>query len=207
MSRKKLLYQSLIVSVLLYGSPVFSPTLEYLRKLESYQRKFLNWVCTADDYNRVLIKLGLLPICFQLILNDLLFLWKIWNKRVDIAHELQLKVFPKTLRNSANNLFAVPPSKKFKSDGNYFIRATVSANELLKLNVISFQMSYSQFKRSLKMYLMDRITAFDINLTCTYFMKCHCPSCRCWFLVHIYFYQPWSVVMCTYIFVLPLSGI
>ena len=49
-SRKFLLYKSLILPILLHGSPVWSPSLTMLHQLELFQYKVLRWITNCSSY-------------------------------------------------------------------------------------------------------------------------------------------------------------
>ena len=72
--RKKLLYQSVFLSVLLYGSPVWFPSSTYIARLEKFQYNVLKWMFSSEDYVSSLLQLQFLPICYQLIKADVILL-------------------------------------------------------------------------------------------------------------------------------------
>ena len=73
--RKKPLYQTMILAVLLYCSQAWCVTTGILKVLENFQRKVLRWVIRSEDYNETLSKLNLYPICYQIARADLILLW------------------------------------------------------------------------------------------------------------------------------------
>ena len=60
--RKLLLYRSLILPILLYGAPVWSPSLTMLHQLERFQYKFLRWIIRCSSFVSRLESLQLLPV-------------------------------------------------------------------------------------------------------------------------------------------------
>ena len=108
-SKKKLLYKSLVLSVLLYGSPVWVPSIAYFRKLEKFQMKVLNWIGSERDYVSALKLHGWLPICHQMIIAEVVLLWKLCYALVDIGYNLQFSSRP--TRSSTQGLLEVPKMK------------------------------------------------------------------------------------------------
>ena len=45
-----MLYQSLLLSVILYGYPAWNASISSLRSLESFQKKILHWILPSLDY-------------------------------------------------------------------------------------------------------------------------------------------------------------
>ena len=58
------------MSILLYGSQVWFPSLTYHRKLELFNRKCLKWVTGVNDYTEQLRKTNSLPISFTMALEE-----------------------------------------------------------------------------------------------------------------------------------------
>ena len=157
--KKKQLYQSLILSILLYGSCVLSPSNSCMRKLENFQQKVLKWICSNTDYVSALLQLDMLPLCFQMIKNDVVLLWKLHNNHIDVDHPLS--VTNQESRFSPHGFFNIPRNKKVSSDANFFVRATRAANELLRLQIVNFMMPLPTFKSELNSYgLEPRILTF-----------------------------------------------
>ena len=174
--RKKLLYHSLVVSVLLYGSPVWSPSVTYLKKLEKFQMRAFKWICSDKSYKSALLSHSYLPLCFQLAENDLILLWKLQNRCLDVDHNLGTSTL--NTRSSTLGLFDVPKTKKVGSESNFFVRSTRAANALISLKVLDFSMSLQHFKLVLRNFLLSKISNFDISNSCSLFIKCYCSFCR-----------------------------
>ena len=104
--RKKMLYQSLLLSVILYGYSAWNASISSLKSLESFQKKVLHWILPSLDYVSALQSLDVLPICFQLIKIDLILLWKIQHNQIDIHHKLSFS--QQQTRSQARCLFVVP---------------------------------------------------------------------------------------------------
>ena len=76
--RKKMWYQTIILSLLLYRSQAWCVTTGILKVLEKFQLKVLRWVIRSEDYNETLSKLNLCPIWYQIARVDLILIWKTW---------------------------------------------------------------------------------------------------------------------------------
>ena len=176
-SRKLLLYKSLIVPILLYGAPAWTPSLTILHQLELFQYKVFRWITNCSSYVSGLQSLKMLPVCYCLVREDMVFLWKLCNGAIDVHWAIPSISLP--TRSSSNGLFQIPSSHKISTNDNFFIRATRTANELLRLKIISFDMSLLSFKLSLSKYLIARTCNFyNLNNSCSHFVKCFCSSCR-----------------------------
>ena len=175
--RKLLLYRSLILPFLLYGAPVWSPSLTTLHQLERFQYKVLCWTIRCSSYVSGLEFLQLLPVCYSLIRDDIVFLWKLYNGAVDVQCNFHFTCL--ATRSSLNGPFRVPAIRKVSSEDNFFIRATRAANELIRLKIISFEMPLKTLKFSLINYLKSRTSNYyNMNCSCSHFVKCYCTFCR-----------------------------
>ena len=115
--KKLLLYRSLILSILLYGAPVWSPSLTMLHQLERFQYKVLRWTIRCSSYVSGLESLQLFPVCYSLIRDDIVFLWKLYNGAVDVQCNFQFTSLP--TRSSSNGLFRVPTARKVSSKDTF----------------------------------------------------------------------------------------
>ena len=176
-NRKKHLYQSLILSILTYCSPAWHPSRTDFKRLENFQRKVLRWIVPGDSYNQCLQRLHILPLCYQLARADLIFLWKVWNKQVDVEFTITKESKPMHTR-SHNSCFCLPKTKKFKSQNSFLYRSIKSANELIRSNVLNFDHPLTTFTKSLDLFLHKKLNSFNILNCCSYFVKCFCAVCR-----------------------------
>ena len=76
-SRKFHLYKSLILPIFFYGAPAWSPSLTMLHQLDLFQYKVLRWITNCSSYVSGLQSLKMLPVCYCLIRDDIVFLWKL----------------------------------------------------------------------------------------------------------------------------------
>ena len=176
-NRNKLLLKSLLLPILLYGAPVWCPSVVDLKRMELFQYKAIRWIKACPFYVSGLSQLDLLPISYLLIRDDIILLWKLYNNQIDVDSNLATMSLP--TRSSTNNLFVVPKTLKFSSDHNFFVRAPRAANELIRQQIISFKMHLDIFKSALNKFLTFKSkSTFNIDHSCSYFVKCFCKTRR-----------------------------
>ena len=167
--KKLLLYQSLVLSILLYGFSVWQHSITYMRKLEKFRSRVFRWIIFDLDYVSKLQRLSFLPVCYQKIDSDMVLLWKMINKQAEVESEIQSSCF--NTRSSTLGLFSVPKTQKFCSEDNFFLRANRCANELLKPNVSKFYMPRGIFRTKLQIFPVEKFIYFNIDISCSYFVK------------------------------------
>ena len=160
-SRKRLLYTSFVLPVLRYESCAWSPSITYMKKLESFQYKVLRWVCSCSSYKDGLNQLSLLPNCHQLIQADVLMLWKMVNGLADVNHEIIAS--SSATRLSSKGYFEVLKLNKFSSDNNFYVRAPQHANQLYRLKIVDFTMELPKCKKRLYNFLQSQTPAIMIR--------------------------------------------
>ena len=176
-SRKFLLYKSLILPILLYGAPAWSPSLTMLHQLELFQYKVFRWITNCSSCVSGLQSLNMLPVCYCMIRDDIVFLWKLCKGAIEVHCNIPSVSLP--TRSSSIGLFQIPSSRKISTDDNFFIRSTRAANEITRLKIISFDMSLTTLKHSLSKYPFARTYDFyNLNNSCSHFVKCFCSFCR-----------------------------
>ena len=153
--RKKHLYQSLILPILLYCSPVWHPSISDLKNMERFQKKVLKWIVSGVDYNEGLCRLNILPLCYQLAKVDMIHLWKVWHKTVEVEFTLMNDSKPQNTRCS-NSCFQIPKTRKFKSSKNVFPRSIRIANESIMMNALDFDHPLPAFKKSIDSFFQKR---------------------------------------------------
>ena len=172
--RKLLLYQSLVLSILLYGCSVWQPSMTHMRKLHKFQSRVFRWIISDLDYVSKLHRISFLPVYYQKIESDMFLLWKKINKQAEVENELQSSFF--NTRSSTLGLFSVHKTQKFCSEDIFFVRATRCANELLKLNLIKLNMPQGIFRAKIHIFLVEKLTYLNIDISCYYFVKCFCKK-------------------------------
>ena len=174
--RRKQLYQSCIISILLYASPCWCASIEGLRKLEKFNSRAMKCVFRSNDYVSSFVSLKLLPICFKVQRIDILLLWKIINMRVIIPHDFTYK--SSCTRSGTLKLFELKHNHKFKTNDGFFPRSKRASNELIRLGVINFEMPYCLFVKRLDAYFENKLQSFNLNNSCSFYIKCFCKTCR-----------------------------
>ena len=84
-NRKKLLLKSLLLPVLLYGAPVWCPSVVDLKRMELFQYEAIRWIKACPSYVSGLSQLDLLPISYLLIRDDIILLWKLYNNQTQLC--------------------------------------------------------------------------------------------------------------------------
>ena len=133
-SSTKLMYYRLCVqSIILYGSQIWYPSINYRRKLELSNKECLFWVTGLQNYSQQLAASNTLPLSFYLVLNDMVFL----NKAINNKYDLNLSTFIcfskrcKDLRSSKyQQLLPVKRCRKFSTRDSFFQRVCDYSNFL-----------------------------------------------------------------------------
>ena len=102
-SRKSFLYKFLFLPILLYGAPGWSPSLTMLHQLELFQYKVLRWITNRSSYVSGLQALKMLPVCYCLIRDDIVFLWKLCNAGIIVHCNIPFLSLP--TRSSSIGIF------------------------------------------------------------------------------------------------------
>ena len=170
--RKLLLYQSLVLFILLNGS-VWQLSVTYMHKMKNFQSRVFRWIISDSDYVSALQRLSFLPVCYEKIQSNMVLLWKMINKQAEVKSQIQIRLF-----NSRSAKFSVPKTQNFCSEDNFFVKSTRCPNELLKLKVIKFDKPLGIFHTKVHIFLVKNFTHFNIDISCSYFVKCFCKNCR-----------------------------
>ena len=113
LSVKLMFINTCVKNILLYASPVWSPSFTMLRKLENFNRKCLTWVTGHFSYLKQLSLTNLLPISFTLIFNDLILFHKMLNGDLEL-HFAAYYFKVTTSRSSA--LMAVKTARRWSTE-------------------------------------------------------------------------------------------
>ena len=149
--------------------------------VERVQRRATSWILQAKRgeiaYKQRLITLGLLPLCYEREIKDLVFFFKALYGHID----LDVHSFVSFVNNGRTRLSRNPSltlkipfckSKTFQS--SYFNRLVKLWNHVCKILPSTTFASLSIFKRSLKATYANLVTAtFDVD------MPCHAPGHWC----------------------------
>ena len=126
-----------------------------MRKWEKFQSRVFRWVMSDRNYVSAHQRLSLLTVCYQKTDPDMVLLWQMINKQAEVESEVQNSLL--NSRSLTLGLFSVPKTQKFCSENNFFVNATRCAIELLKLNVIKFDMPLGTF--------CTKLAYFNINIS------------------------------------------
>ena len=123
-------YVASVQSILLYNSYVWNPNVTLLKKLEKLHKKTVKWVSGRDNYVAAVLILRTLPICYQIILNDLVLFSKLLQNRYDFNILNHVSFYYSRAGNRSNNttVFALPKVHKITTWGSYFYRTVENAN-------------------------------------------------------------------------------
>ena len=166
-----------MLPALLYGTAVWCPSVVDLKRRELFQYKAIRWNKACPSYVSGLSQLDLPSISYLFIRDDIILLWKLYINQIDVDSNLATMSLP--TRSSTNNLFVVQKTHKFSSDHNFFVRAPRTANELIGQQIVSFEMALGIFKSALNKFLTFKTkSTFNIDPSCSYFVKCFCKTCR-----------------------------
>jgi hypothetical protein len=169
------LYKSLVISVMVYGSPVWYPSKTYLKMVEGVQHRATRWIFSYDDipYINRLQELNLLPLSIYLELLDLLTLSKVIHRQVDIELPPCLS-FSETRRN--RKIFILPKVRLERSRTNFWYRSARLANILPQ--EVDFLNPVGLKGRLLRYFWRYFDMSFRENVPCTWRVSCLCQTCR-----------------------------
>ena len=116
------LYKTCILSILSYASPIWSPSKTDLQKLESLNKRYINWVGMTGEYNSTLLNLNIYPISYKLEINDLLLFHRFFHGKYDlnIFDYVTLSESCSSLRSSSYCIFVLKNRRYLKTRTFYF---------------------------------------------------------------------------------------
>ena len=173
------LYKSLVLSLLDFASPVWSPHLKrQIHSLESVQRsmsKFIlsNW---EASYVERCQDLKLLPLSFRREITDLSFLYKILHSLVDVDFNDVVHFTDPSHLRSANNgpVLSTPFTRTETFKGSYFNRISHLWNSL-PLHIRQSN-SLNVFKSKLNFFYSLKLFDFNVDNACTWISNCRCTG-------------------------------
>ena len=177
---RRTLYLALVKSQISYATEVWSPpTIKMRSTVERVQRRATSWILQAKRgeiaYKQRLITLGLLPLCYEREIKDLVFFFKALYGHIDLdVHSFVSFVNNSRTRLSRNPSLTLCKSKTFQS--SYFNRLVKLWNHVCKILPSTTFASLSIFKRSLKAAYANLVTeTFDVDMPCTWTLVRDCP--------------------------------
>ena len=172
-------YVACVQSILLYYSCVWNPNVTLLKKLEKLHKKAKKWVSGRDNYFAALLILLILPICYQIILNDLVLFSKLLQNRYDFNIFINVSFYYSRAgnRSSDTTVFELPKVRKITTWGSYFYWFLENANYVSGKGMNLLQ-NPSTVKKHSQTLLFNKLTDFNLNSSCSFFLKCKCATCR-----------------------------
>ena len=176
---KKVLYNSLVRSKLLYCSPIWRPCIiSDIKALENVQRRATRFILSRSDinYRLRLLHLHMLPLMMVLELNDILFFVKCLKEPSDhFDIKRFFTFFSGCTRLASCSKLSHARVCNNKSRNFYFNRFPRLWNSL---PIIDVSQSIPTIRKKLYNHFWNRfLDKFDHNYTCTYHYLCPCTHC------------------------------
>ena len=162
----------MVLSVLLYGAVICSPSMSSLKKMESFQKFCFRWIFGKKlNYERTLKTNNLLPIAYHIELE---------------SHSLLLNLLLNKYAYNVDEIVTYQPRKPYKrlSSFNPLVLSSNMKHSVLRNSVMSFNYlhrhsiisePHPSSIRSVKIFLLNK--TFDFDNTCTYYIRCCCAKC------------------------------
>ena len=124
-----------------------------------------------NNYVPALLTLRILHICYQIILNLVLFK-KLLQKRYDfnIFNHVSFYYSRAGNRSSNTTVFALPKVRKITTWGSYFYRTREKANYVSGKGINLLQ-NPSTVKKHIETLLFNKLTDFNLNSSCSFFQN------------------------------------
>ena len=169
-------YSSTILSVIMYGSPVWLANFSLLKRLECFQKRCFKWIFASTfTYEEQLAKHQCLPISLHLEMRTLFLLLDILDNKYlfDPSNYIQFHNLKTTSRRKTTNPLRVIGISHLQ-ESSFFVRAVNSFNYLYRHGIIDFNDPTN--KSNIKKFLLAK--DFNMDLRCSYYICCYCSSCR-----------------------------
>ena len=172
------LYKSMVLPVLTYCSPVWSPSKAALTKLEQVQKRATAWILSYDcTYRDPLVFLNLLPLTLNLQIYDLLTFSKIVNGVNDFNwHKCIIFKSSISTRSDSAIFVDLPKVKKESSRQNFFFQTGRVVNQILAFVDVYTLVGLKQ--RLLKFFWSYFHTNYNFYHPCSWRFACDCSQCR-----------------------------
>ena len=168
-SRIKLnLFQSCVVSIILYCSSSWSANISLTRKMESLDHKGLKWCFGNNSYSILLHASATMPIAYQKIERDLRLFAGISSGATCINFHDHFTVHcdNRSLRSNVKPKLVAPTFKRKIALQSFFPRVTQLVNDLHDSTEIELITPSHNFKDQLRQYfLLLTRTKYDLNRT------------------------------------------
>ena len=129
---RKNLYKTMVLPILIYGSPCWSPNVDSLKRLERVQKYATTWMVGSNDYKANFLETNLLLISLYLQLTDLLVLSRFIQGYYDVEnrHFVEFHSPNRQTRYSQYTHFVVPLITKSLCENNFWVRCPKLVNRL-----------------------------------------------------------------------------
>ena len=166
------LYRSMVLSVILYGTVICSPSISSLKKMESFQKLCFRWIFGKKlNCERTSKTNNLLPIAYHIELE---------------SHSLLLNLLLNKYAYNVDKIVTYQPRKPYErlSSFNPLVLFSNMEHSVLRNSVMSFNYLHRYLIisephpssiRSVKNFLLNKTFVFDN--TCTYYICCCCAKC------------------------------
>jgi hypothetical protein len=187
---KRMLYISLVRSVVMYASQVWSPYLKRdLAMLESIQRQATMYMVkyTDIDYIGRLDATNLLPLAYIREINDILLFYSMMYDRtsINLGRYFTFNDDVRRGRSKVNNYNIVLSRFNTRHCSHGFTNRVIHLWDSLTPALKQIEPSgdtsteMTMFKRNLIMHYSSKLkNNFDVEDICTWVSWCDCPSCR-----------------------------
>ena len=165
------LYKSMIVPILLYGSPCYGMSKYVMSELESVQRRVVNWIKFGDEsYKDKLSSISILPLPMYIQINNLLLLSKMLSGR----YETPMLKIPVYTDFSRYSLFQLKrPNRKILEEDFFF--QTCRLADALRLDL----RDQIGLKKKLLQLFWREFKNYDQGNKCSWRLACDCTQNNC----------------------------
>ena len=170
------IYSSTILSVIMYGSPVWLANFSFLKRLECFQKRCFKWIFGSKlTYEEQLAQHHCLPISLLIEMRTIFLLLDILDNKYlfDPSNYIQFQNLKPTFRRKATNPIKVIRISHIQ-ENSFFVRAVNSFNYLYRHGIIDFNDPTSKSK--IKKFLLGK--DFNMDSRCSYYICCYCSVCR-----------------------------
>ena len=173
---KKKLYQSLVLPILTYCSPVWRPfLLQDITALEKVQRRATKYIVNDSslNYKDRLMKLNMLPLMYLLEIADIMF--AVSSVKSPVSTSIYITFSSSNTRSSSQFKLNHRLTNNNLTRHSYFYRLPRLWNSLPSINS---SLSMRTIKSLITSHLFTHFTlTFDSDYPCSFHYLCPCNSC------------------------------
>ena len=165
------LYKSMVVPVILYGSPCYGMSKYVMSELENIQRRVVNWIKLGNEsYKEKLYSLSILPLPMYVQINNLLLLSNMLSGRY-ASPMLKIPIYSSFSRH---NLFQLKrPNRKILEEDFFF--QTCRLADSLKIDLLN----QIDLKKTLLNLFWRNFENYDERYKCSWRLACDCTLNNC----------------------------